>query len=373
MRSDPIHAPRHAELAALREQARGTRGRVPSAGGREGGGVGMGGAGLGPAVSAGSPGEARLPSGGSTALVARDRSAPLGEARGRVPCAGALGARGPEVSHPGEAEPGAAVGHEPAQLPATLPHRHPGHGGQRQQQVRRMGSMSEELSLVPLHQRPELLEACAELLGEEWGKSRASRLHTLQRSSDSFPTCLLLLRSRGAAEPREGPCQLVGHVRLSRVAARPRDLFVESVVVARALRGQGYGRRLMEATERWARARGFACLHLTTHDKQHFYAHLGFVLGEPVQSVAFLSPAIPAKVLRLFSASPGTAAATSTKPKAPVAPSPPLPPPAAPPPPPLPTVVWARGVLAESSGQSLLETPHRDAKGLPIFWMKKDI
>ncbi|XP_054694482.1 N-alpha-acetyltransferase 80 [Grus americana] len=243
-------------------------------------------------------------------------------------------------------------------------------------QVRRMGSMSEELTLVPLHQRPELLEACAKLLGEEWGKSRASRLHTLQRSSDAFPTCLLLLRSRGPAEAptaQEGPCQLVGHVRLSRVASRPHDLFVESVVVARALRGQGYGRRLMEATERWARARGFSCLHLTTHDKQHFYAHLGFVLGEPVQSVAFLSPAIPAKVLRLFSTPPGTATAVTTRPRVPSTPPPHLPPPAVPPPPPLPTVVWARGVLAESSGQKLLETPHRDAKGLPIFWMKKDI
>ncbi|XP_053932574.1 N-alpha-acetyltransferase 80 isoform X2 [Cuculus canorus] len=241
-----------------------------------------------------------------------------------------------------------------------------------------MGSGSEELSLVPLHRRPELLEACAELLGEEWGKSRASRLHRLQRSSDAFPTCLLLLRSRSPAEApatapaaHEGPCQLVGHVRLSRVAGRPRDLFVESVVVARALRGQGYGRRLMEATEQWARERGFGCLHLTTHDKQHFYAHLGFVLGEPVQNVAFLSPAIPTEVLRLFSAPPS--AATVTKPRVPSTSPPLLLPPAAPPPPPPPTVVWARGVLAESCGQNLLETPHRDAKGLPIFWMKKDI
>ncbi|XP_040448747.1 N-alpha-acetyltransferase 80 isoform X1 [Falco naumanni] len=243
--------------------------------------------------------------------------------------------------------------------------------------VRRMGSMSEELSLVPLHQRPELLEACAKLLGEEWGKSRASRLHMLQRSSDTFPTCLLLLRSRGRAEApatQEGPCQLVGHVRLSRVAGRPHDLFVESVVVARALRGQGYGRQLMEATERWAQARGFGCLHLTTHDKQHFYAHLGFVLGEPVQSVAFLSPAIPTAVLRLFSAPPGAATATTARPRVPSGPLSPCQTPAAPPPPPPPpTVVWARGVLAENSRQSLLETPHRDAKGLPIFWMKKDI
>ncbi|XP_054026130.1 N-alpha-acetyltransferase 80 [Dryobates pubescens] len=251
--------------------------------------------------------------------------------------------------------------------------------------VRRMGSVSEELSLVPLHQRPELLEACADLLGEEWGKSRASRLHTLQRSSDAFPACLLLLRSQGPSEAptaREGPYQLVGHVRLSRVAGRPRDLFLESVVVPRALRGRGYGRQLMEATERWARARGFVCLHLTTHDKQHFYAHLGYSLGEPVQSVAFLSPAISTEVLRLFSTPPSTA--TTTRQRVPTAPlpplllpaappPPPLLPPAAPPPPPPTTVVWARGVLAESSRQSLLETPHRDAKGLPIFWMKKNI
>ncbi|KAM8995029.1 N-alpha-acetyltransferase 80 isoform 1-T1 [Ara ararauna] len=240
-------------------------------------------------------------------------------------------------------------------------------------QVRRMGSVPEELTLVPLHQRPELLEACAELLREEWGKSRASRLHTLQRSSDSFPACLLLLRSRGTAE---APCQLVGHVRLSRVAGRPHSLFVESVVVARALRGQGYGRRLMEATEQWARARGFGCLHLSTHDKQRFYAHLGFVLGQPVQSVAFLSPTIPAEVLRLFStrAAADTTTATTTRSRLPPAPPSPLSPPAAPAPPtPPPNVIWARGVLAESNGHSLLETPHRDAKGLPIFWMKKDI
>ncbi|XP_057888224.1 N-alpha-acetyltransferase 80 [Melospiza georgiana] len=240
--------------------------------------------------------------------------------------------------------------------------------------VRRMGSVSEELSLVPLHQRPELLEACAELLGEEWGKSRASRLHSLQRSSDAFPACLLLLRSRGPSDSpatRQGPCELVGHVRLSRVLSRPRDLFVESVVVARALRGRGYGRRLMEAAEQWARARGFRCLRLTTHDKQHFYAHLGYVLGEPVQSVAFLSPAISSEVLRLFSAPSGAAAATSARPWVPAVPPPPL---AVPPPPPPPTVIWARGVLAEGGEQqSLLQTPHRDAKGLPIFWMKKDI
>ncbi|KAM8799553.1 N-alpha-acetyltransferase 80 [Eudromia elegans] len=238
-----------------------------------------------------------------------------------------------------------------------------------------MGSVSEELSLVPLHQRPELMEACAQLLGEEWGKSRASRLHSLQRSSDAFPTCLVLLQCSGPAElptSEKNPCQLLGHVRLSRVAGHSHSLFVESVVVPKALRGKGYGRKLMEATEQYARARGFRCLHLTTHDKQHFYAHLGYTLAEPVQMMPFVSPGISAEVLRIFSArpqpaarAPGTLVPAATKPS--------LPPTEVPLPPPLPPQSCSRAAPAKSCGQNLLETPHCDAKGLPIFWMKKDI
>lgn len=235
--------------------------------------------------------------------------------------------------------------------------------------VRRMSPVPEELSLVPLHQHPELLEACAELLAEEWGKSRAVRLHALQRSSDAFPTCLALLRASGPAEPTCPHC-LVGHVRLSRVAGQPGGLLVESVVVARALRGRGYGRQLMEATERYARTRGFRRLHLSTHDKQQFYAHLGFIPAEPVQIVPFLSPAMPAAALRAFAAPPSPTPATPAVPSAPHAP---LPPPAIPPPPPLPPPSRAGGGPAEGGGQSPQESPHYDTRGLPIFWMKKDI
>ncbi|XP_062441408.1 N-alpha-acetyltransferase 80 [Rhea pennata] len=238
-----------------------------------------------------------------------------------------------------------------------------------------MGSRSEELSLVPLHQRPELMEACAQLLGEEWGKSQASRLHSLQRSSDAFPICLVLLRSWGPAElpaAEKSPCQLLGHVRLSRVVGHPHSLFVESVVVPRALRGKGYGRKLMEAMEKYARAQGFHRLHLTTHDKQHFYAHLGYTLAEPVQIMAFLSSGISAKVLRIFSAHPSPATSNLGA-WVPATTQPSLPPTMVPPPPPLPPLSWMRGAPAKSYGQNLLETPHCDAKGLPIFWMKKDI
>ncbi|NIG60033.1 hyaluronidase-3 isoform X2 [Pontoporia blainvillei] len=133
-----------------------------------------------------------------------------------------------------------------------------------------------ELTLEPVHCRPELLDACADLINEQWPRSRASRLHSLGQSSDAFPLCLMLLSPRPT--PEADPI-VVGHARLSRVLDRPQSLLVETVVVARALRGRGFGRCLMEGLEAFAQARGFRRLHLTTHDQLHFYAHLGYQLG----------------------------------------------------------------------------------------------
>uniref|UniRef100_A0A8C3XHR7 N-alpha-acetyltransferase 80 n=1 Tax=Chelydra serpentina TaxID=8475 RepID=A0A8C3XHR7_CHESE len=243
--------------------------------------------------------------------------------------------------------------------------------------------VSELLTAVPLHQRPDLVEVCAELINEEWKKSKTSRMYSLQKSTDNFPMCLVLIKTQRAAEAAEEgkmvKTQLLGHARLSRIVSHPESLFVETVVVSRALRGQGYGRKLMEATECYAKSRGFRHLHLTTHDKQHFYAHLGYAASEPVQSMGFMSSVVPMEFL--------TAAAG-------LPPPPPLPPPAAhgssahllPPPPgpppcllPLPGKPGSPGPIASSPpgedpyGQTLLETPYRDLRGLPIFWMKKDI
>ncbi|XP_072506730.1 N-alpha-acetyltransferase 80 [Notamacropus eugenii] len=237
----------------------------------------------------------------------------------------------------------------------------------------------DELTLEPAHLRPELLDACADLINQEWPRSRASRLHSLGQSSDSFPLCLALL----GPPPTPGALPMVlGHSRLSRVATHDHSLLVETVVVARALRGQGFGRRLMEATEAFARARGFRQLHLTTHDKQHFYAHLGYKLGKPVQGVAFCSP-LSAAILQAFS--------QPASPSEPKAPSPcrdtagtpstshshpgPSVPPAPPPPPPLPAPLLSPPALSPTGSpqQSLVETPYRDIRGRPIFWMTKEI
>ncbi|XP_018428071.1 PREDICTED: N-acetyltransferase 6, partial [Nanorana parkeri] len=150
-----------------------------------------------------------------------------------------------------------------------------------------MGSSSpESVILIPLHHRPDLTASCAELLNQTWRRSLGARLHSLERSSEDFPVCLVLIGAREG-----GP--VLGHARLCRVIGVPDGLFVESVVVSADLRGMGYGRRLMEATERYARGRGFRNLYLTTHDKQDFYHHLGYHLTEPVQSIGALGSLLP--------------------------------------------------------------------------------
>lgn len=194
-----------------------------------------------------------------------------------------------------------------------------------------------ELTLEPVHCRPELLSACADLINDQWPRSRASRLHSLGQSSDAFPLCLMLL----SPHPTPGASPIVvGHARLSRVLDQPHSLLVETVVVARALRGRGFGRRLMEGLETFARARGFRRLHLTTHDQLYFYAHLGYHLGEPVQGLVFTNRRLPTTFLRAFSKTPcpqppckGPVLAAQAVPRS--SKGPPLPPP-----PPLPQQIY---------------------------------
>ncbi|XP_071984338.1 N-alpha-acetyltransferase 80 [Engystomops pustulosus] len=208
---------------------------------------------------------------------------------------------------------------------------------------------AEHLALVPLHHRPDLTASCAELLNQTWKRSLGARLHSLQRSSDDFPVCLVLI---GAPE---GPA--LGHARLCRVLGFQDSLFVESVVVSTDLRGKGYGRKLMEATERYARGRGYRNLYLTTHDKQDFYHHLGYQLSEPVQNMGSLNGLLPPAMIQKMTAPisyqhpvsspPGPPPPSSTSPPPPGSSSwcPPPPPPGSsswsPPPPPPGSSSWS--------------------------------
>ncbi|KAK5863285.1 hypothetical protein PBY51_000326 [Eleginops maclovinus] len=210
---------------------------------------------------------------------------------------------------------------------------------------------------------------------------RSTGVHSLQKSCADFPVFLVLLQGHREAE------RLLGHARLSLVVGRSSSLFVESVVVSKAERGRGYGRTLMEETERYAKSRGFKSLYLTTHDKQHFYAHLGYVLSTPVQNAGAMTSFVPMETLLRFSRMPSretnTQEQTRTKMEAHVPcvvgstpPPPSIPPPSIPPPPcpPPPSSIPPPPPPLQSAGQlvvqTLTETPHRDAKGVPIYWMK---
>ncbi|XP_022613276.1 N-acetyltransferase 6-like [Seriola dumerili] len=260
----------------------------------------------------------------------------------------------------------------------------------------RLDSEPQKIHVVPIHRRPDLLVPCADLVNSEWQRSQAARVHSLQKSGPEFPVCLVLLQGHRETE------RLLGHVRLSRVVGHGGSLFVESVVVSRAERGRGYGRTLMEEAERYARKRGFRRLCLTTHDKQHFYSHLGYVLSTPVQNAGAMTSFVPMETLLKFSRM-DTQKQSGTNMEAPIkqenrdsegspppASLPPPPPPPPPflsplppfsstpnPPPPPPPPFLPPPPPPQSSGQltvqTLTETPYRDAKGVPIFWMHKDI
>ncbi|XP_059189021.1 N-alpha-acetyltransferase 80 [Centropristis striata] len=261
----------------------------------------------------------------------------------------------------------------------------------------------EKIRVVPIHRRPDLLVPCADLVNTEWQRSQAARVHALQKSCSEFPVCLVLLQGHRETE------RLLGHARLSRVVGHGGSLFVESVVVSKAERGKGYGRTLMEETERYAKGRGFRRLCLTTHDKQHFYAHLGYVLSMPVQNAGAMTTFVPMETLLKFSRMPseetntqkqtwtkveaqlpqggdvGSTPPSSVPPPPPsIPPLPPPPPPSIPPLPPPPPALSIPPTAPpppppppQSAGQpvvqTLTQTPYRDAKGVPIYWMHKDI
>ncbi|XP_028438415.1 N-alpha-acetyltransferase 80 [Perca flavescens] len=266
-------------------------------------------------------------------------------------------------------------------------------GGEVEEKPRTDSEQPERIRAVPIYRRPDLLLPCADLVNSEWRRSQAARLHSLQKSCPEFPVCLVLLQGRGETE------RLLGHARLSQVVGHGGSLFVESVVVSRAERGKGHGRTLMEETERYAKSRGFKRLCLTTHDKQHFYAHLGYALSMPVQNAGAMTAFVPMETLLRFSRMPSEEANAqkpartkmevsqggacvvglpppsglphpSIPPPPPSIPPPPPPLSSIPPPPPPPSIPPPPPQLVV---QTLTETPYRDAKGVPIYWMHKDI
>lgn len=212
-----------------------------------------------------------------------------------------------------------------------------------------------ELVIRTLHDNPEYMDECADILNEEWRRSKAARLHSLQKSSERFPICLLLLKNESGKE------QLIGHSKLSIVHGKEKSCLIESVCVRKCLRGKGYGRGIMDKSEQFAVNRGYTAMYLTTHDKQEFYKHLGYTFCGPVISFGADPSLVPEHLIQQLTAATlnpikkeqesaedetnnasgesenkGPPTHSSSIPPPPQAPPPP-PPPAPPPPPPPPT------------------------------------
>lgn len=138
--------------------------------------------------------------------------------------------------------------------------------------------------LLWLHEEPQWLTSTASLLNATWPRSQSAREHTLAipaEAANQLPASLIWI-----ADGR-----VVAHCRLLPVQA-PQGVLIESVVVALELRGKGFGRLVMDQAEERARALGMVRAHLSTHDKEGFYARLGYSRSTAVHSLG--------KVARFF-------------------------------------------------------------------------
>nr|XP_022333753.1 N-acetyltransferase 6-like isoform X2 [Crassostrea virginica]XP_022333755.1 N-acetyltransferase 6-like isoform X2 [Crassostrea virginica] len=187
--------------------------------------------------------------------------------------------------------------------------------------------------VLVLHKYPKYLDECADILNEEWKRSKSARLHSLEKSSDTFPTCLILVGNTNGAKT------VIAHSRLSKVHGKTGSCLVESVVVRKELRGKGYGKKIMLETEEFAKRKGMTTLYLSTHDKQDFYKHLGFTFCDPIVSFGVNTDNLPEGFLQRFLSdkSPEEKRKQKLSPAvnlgSPTVPAPSAPPPPPPPPP----------------------------------------
>ncbi|RWS06288.1 N-acetyltransferase 6-like protein [Dinothrombium tinctorium] len=125
-----------------------------------------------------------------------------------------------------------------------------------------------EIDLLKLHTNNEYLNECVAILNEEWPRSETARLHSLQKSCDNLPISLILADSTHK--------RVIGHVRISREHFDHKCAFIETLLIRKEMRGKGFGKYLMEKSERFCEQMGFTKIKLTTIDKIDFYARLGY-------------------------------------------------------------------------------------------------
>ncbi|XP_013135480.1 PREDICTED: N-acetyltransferase 6 [Papilio polytes] len=132
----------------------------------------------------------------------------------------------------------------------------------------------EELRVVALHKHPDCLMACCDMINDEWPRSVTARLNSLQGSCDNLPTSLILINNNKT---------LLGHCKLSPIPSLSRSCFLETVVIAKAMRGKKLGTFMMKKVEEYCKdILKLDMIHLSTQGQQDFYSKLGYVVCHPI-------------------------------------------------------------------------------------------
>ncbi|KAL0487412.1 N-acetyltransferase [Acrasis kona] len=137
----------------------------------------------------------------------------------------------------------------------------------------------EQTQFLKLHEHQGYIDQTIDLLNSEWPKSVSYREKVLRSSTDDLPVNLILVKGDN----------VVGFCRL--IKTQESMLGVESVVTDKNVRGQGYGRILMEGVEEMANKyyeprieKGKEhYLYLYTNTAQGFYEKCGFEITSAPQ------------------------------------------------------------------------------------------
>ncbi|XP_033216527.1 N-alpha-acetyltransferase 80 isoform X2 [Belonocnema kinseyi] len=132
-------------------------------------------------------------------------------------------------------------------------------------------------NIIPIHQKPELIDQCCKLLNSEWHRSDKTRLRTLRTSCDKFPTSLVLLDNE----------KVIGHSKISLIPSIDDCCVIESFVISREYRSQGLGSILLRGVEQYVSKKGIRRVYLSTKDQEGFYRKNGYSVCEPLNLHSF--------------------------------------------------------------------------------------
>ncbi|XP_026743222.1 N-alpha-acetyltransferase 80 isoform X1 [Trichoplusia ni] len=130
------------------------------------------------------------------------------------------------------------------------------------------------LKVLRLHEHPQYLKPCCELINDEWPRSETARMMSLQASCNNLPTSLILINDAK---------HLLGHCKLTAIPSIPESCFIETVVISKVMRGRKLGSYLMRQVEEYCTdVLKLKMLHLSTKGQEAFYAKLGYKECPPV-------------------------------------------------------------------------------------------